>query len=707
MNPKTNPPTCPIPVSGPPAFHTYQGTIFAPQTGELFVFGTVGYCDPNAYTGPETDQGWVYNPLGKTWSAYNNLDEISRFARTDSLPSGNILVFQRNELAEVDPVTKGIVRRSGTYGDYGDGAGVLHPNGQWYFTSGTNLYETQAVPTFGGEPSVVASASPLPGNMGRRGGIALHTPSGLLVFWDGGQTVSTWDPATGETTVTTPTTGPLVNGSGGVYSKWIYLKDLDVFAGYNNVDEGLWLYKLPTSQGGTGSVSCSNFSGPCVTLAESGGDFTELKPAIDAVRPCGTVVVEPGVYAGSWSFISNRSCLTVIGSDPVNRPVLTAWSQAALNNPANAMSSDRTASIFGYGGSNSGTFRLENLELTGAGADCVWAGSPSYQQTIILENVYIHHCSAHNVMVGFETGGSGPIDDQVFIANSEFSHVGLNHNVYIDRIRFARVESSKFTSPSCGHTLKVVAQEQRIIGNELSNVEMDGTHSPPSADPLEALTKSCKPRPEYHGESPLSTVACSWGEFTNNRVVFLSDSAYSPQVLHWQPRHDIQGCDMPPYSSPEFTDPAFWANIVAQGLGDDNDPLDGTAAANPGLFNWYISGNDFTMFGPVLSGQYPYVYRNSTTFPGDFQGVPLVTPPEWEMRLVLHIANNTYSGGFPNRYWRTDGFRGYDLVGVNGSGIRAEPTGTATPVVGGRIHVVGGEDGTSITLPPWFQTGVP
>lgn len=230
-------PGCPAPSLGPPAFHTYSGTIFAPA-GKIWVFGTVGYCKAG-YTGPETHQCWQYDPISKTWTHLASLDGICQYARTSILPNGNLLVFSRNRLYEVDPAGS-IVRTSGPppYADYGSGTGALHPDGNYYLAETAGLLRTRVLPDFGPEPELEAA---LPVD---QKAAAVHTPSGRIVFWDGASGLFSYDPATGidEDLTTLGPRAPYVNR---VYNKWNYLPTLDAFLGYSNAAEGLWLYKLP------------------------------------------------------------------------------------------------------------------------------------------------------------------------------------------------------------------------------------------------------------------------------------------------------------------------------------------------------------------------------------------------------------------------------------------------------------------------------
>jgi hypothetical protein len=101
--------------------------------------------------------------------------------------------------------------------------------------------------TFGADEVVntttwVAAGSPL--------AMALHRPSGNLIFWGSQGRVFRIDPANGTLEDLSVTRGE-VSGTpddNRVLSKWIYIGAVDAFAGINDAREGVWVYRLPAPQ---------------------------------------------------------------------------------------------------------------------------------------------------------------------------------------------------------------------------------------------------------------------------------------------------------------------------------------------------------------------------------------------------------------------------------------------------------------------------
>ncbi|MHA1569130.1 MAG: hypothetical protein ACTSXZ_06655, partial [Alphaproteobacteria bacterium] len=93
----------------------------------------------------------------------------------------------------------------------------------------------------------IIRGSKLPANLGKNACFVHHPPSGLMVAWSGGRKVWTFDPDSAAWTLYDNASGgaPTSSHANGPLGKCVYVRELDVFAAYNNQNEGVWLYRLP------------------------------------------------------------------------------------------------------------------------------------------------------------------------------------------------------------------------------------------------------------------------------------------------------------------------------------------------------------------------------------------------------------------------------------------------------------------------------
>ena len=88
------------------------------------------------------------------------------------------------------------------------------------------------------DPGTIRALTALPESVDPHSGVVFDPNRGVLVLWGGDKEVRTFDPETLEWTVHTSDSGPTLQGDG-IFSKWIYIEELDVFAGYDNVERSL------------------------------------------------------------------------------------------------------------------------------------------------------------------------------------------------------------------------------------------------------------------------------------------------------------------------------------------------------------------------------------------------------------------------------------------------------------------------------------
>jgi hypothetical protein len=278
---KSNPARCPAPMHGPPSSHTYDGKFVV--GGKLWV-STVGIAFCPSGVGEIWYGGlWSMDLKTKRWERVD--PPIGGFPLTAVLPNGTVYIGDRRDELIYNPRSGRVLQRQGGYGSEGDGSAVYDPkrNRVWI----TNRYSTAYIPLtrdfrFAGKRTKI-----LPKRYGEPGHVAgiqfnaasaIDPVSGRLLRWGGGKHVVTYAPETDKWEAYDFPTGP--NGRGPLYDRLFPLPGHDgVFiAVSNNIDENVWLLKLPQEPGQP------------VPLAS-------LQSVIDTAPPGGHVRFEPGLYS--------------------------------------------------------------------------------------------------------------------------------------------------------------------------------------------------------------------------------------------------------------------------------------------------------------------------------------------------------------------------------------------------------------------------
>lgn len=247
-----SPARCPAPVHGPPSTHTYDGKFIAEAKLWVSTAG-IAYCPSGV--GEIWHGGlWAFDLVSRQWSRIDtNFNGIGLSA---VLPDGNVFVADSRSEALFDPRTGKLVQQQGGYGNEGGGSAVYDPkrNRVWI----ANNYSTAYVPLtkdfkFAGKRiKVLPKKYGQPGHVtGVRsdGASAIDPVSGRLLRWSGGKQVVAYTPETDKWEVYDFPTGP--NGKGPLYDRLFPLPGHDgVFiAVSNNIDENVWLLKLPQEPG--------------------------------------------------------------------------------------------------------------------------------------------------------------------------------------------------------------------------------------------------------------------------------------------------------------------------------------------------------------------------------------------------------------------------------------------------------------------------
>jgi hypothetical protein len=249
---------CPAPAAGPPATHTYEGFLYVPKIDRYWLFGSYGFCKKGMGHGG----AWEYDATSHVWVPLPQLTPYAGLARAIIVPdSGNVIVHTggKNGWREIDPTSRKVIRffDQDPFGAYSDGPAIFDRRRGALFA------------VIGGRTTdrLVAYDWPAPGKsakltgrlvaewpkQGKKGwGMAQHA-SGQLVLWDGNTRIITVDPDSGHA-VEQQAGGASYLSRGSyskVYSKWVYVSEIDTFFGITNQDMGVVLYRLPSSVTGT------------------------------------------------------------------------------------------------------------------------------------------------------------------------------------------------------------------------------------------------------------------------------------------------------------------------------------------------------------------------------------------------------------------------------------------------------------------------
>lgn len=285
---------CPVPSDGPAASSTYDGVVWSPATESFFVFPADRFCLAGTLG---FDSVWEFHPGTGLWSQVSAMDDLTGpvFAEYDPL-TGTILVIDGGAdatIREFDPETGEVLASADLGIALTSGSAVLRPD------TGDLLLLTQdgvhsvSLTDFG----VVTHLSDLPVEVEvhPHSGAVYDSDRGVLVLWDGGRDVGTFDPQSRVWGLYDNDHGP-TKTAGGIFTKWAYIEKLDTFVGYHNASEGLWLYRLAAEPSAT--------TGDVAPFADAGADQTV--PVGTQVQLDGSSSHHPGntPISSQWAFDS-------------------------------------------------------------------------------------------------------------------------------------------------------------------------------------------------------------------------------------------------------------------------------------------------------------------------------------------------------------------------------------------------------------------
>lgn len=306
MHPVTPEAKCPDTVDNTPlSGHTYDGFVWVPKTRTVFLWPSVLFCPP--YNGQGGPVGiWEFNPDTRKWAARVRPTDSYYYKTAIDPVSGNVLVHTLKHLYEFDPVTGKIGRRS--------------PEGRWADV-GTMEYDPKRKTIWMVRDVLLAADNSNPLGIGRMeqvapgpkidgagvSGMALFPERDVLVFWAGGRQVATFDLNARRYDLYPNTRGPAPSPAGsGVYSKWVFIPAVGVFAGYTNLGQGVWLYKLP-DQPPPPPKTVAGFRRVCPTERwDENCDYGLVSEALAAAKDGETITIRAGVYEDAGALRANR-----------------------------------------------------------------------------------------------------------------------------------------------------------------------------------------------------------------------------------------------------------------------------------------------------------------------------------------------------------------------------------------------------------------
>lgn len=439
---------CKVPADGTPlSAHDYDGIAWCPLTNSFWIWPAIGYC----LIGEIGFNGacWEFDPTVKKWKQGPQAPIAGYFSAAWVPTHKKFLLCASARTCWFDPIAKVYSAPSSPAADYGDltSCYVEHRNEVWFAWSGMlRVHPSEPVP---------GPLEPIidPRNMIARGGMTYDPVNKMILFWSGGAATAALNPDTLEWRVfgSKPNT-PAPAQVHPVYSKWKYIAEVGCCVGYNDINEGLWLWK-------PGQLSQApvykEYPSFVVQNADGSGarTFVRANEAAQSVKDGQTIRIlknPNGPVTGGLAIRANN--VRIVGD-------AGAQIQGAVV--------DGVGLIAGYGND----LTVENLEIFNVRGDGSASGIRFNGRNFTGRNLKIHDCD-----MGFLSAGKNGI---ITLEDVELSDCGAGtggqaHNVYVsenaagapDQFIFRR--SRSFRARNEGHLLKSRALATTIEGSILA-----------------------------------------------------------------------------------------------------------------------------------------------------------------------------------------------------------------------------------------------
>ena len=443
----------------PISSHTYDGLTYLPNIDRMFKYGGSYYQDGSNYD----HHAYLFNSESKTWkrgaeAPQGVLEVVSDF---DPL-KGKVIVGTGNGLMFYDPLTDVWNRPSQRDNTKPFSGGALDTDKRLF----VQVSSTDGAISFYNVDNLAGArqVKPLSGDIewGKRPGIVYHPISKRMVIWSGGRPVWAFDTNTWAIQKFENDNGPApfalnTNGdakTAGVYGRWQYVPDYDLFIAYNDSKENVWLYKLPPRgfKEVTRHIKCD--ADLCVG---PGQRYAKPSEAAALVKDGQRIHILPGNYERDVA-IWRRNNITIRGVN--GRPHMNAAGANAEGKGTWVIKGNNTT--------------VENIEFSGAKvSDRNGAGIRQEGKNLTVLN-----CFFHDNENGILTGANE--DSDIIVEHSEFAYNGAgegqSHNIYVGHVHSLTVKFSYLHHAKIGHNLKSRAFINRILYNRIMD-EAEGNSS--------------------------------------------------------------------------------------------------------------------------------------------------------------------------------------------------------------------------------------
>jgi hypothetical protein len=440
---------CPSPTDGTPSSsHDYDGIAWCPMTNSFWVWPTIGYCPSGVGELWTVGQCWQFHPETRSWTREPDLPrspgQQGGYFAACWVPSRNkFLIHSIGKARWFDPIAKTYSDWSGYAGWIAEGTStyVAHRDEVWLLVQ-AGIYKIATGGSTPGEPKPVIGVADIPPGIPSLSGFAYDSANKMITLWGGAAEVWALDPDALVWRRLAGAAGAAPSGTSAVLSKWKFVAELGCFAGYTNLDQGLWVYKTADlRQVPAWTRPPSSF----IVENADGSDrraFDRFQPAAKALKDGQTlrILANPGDPWVDGAVITANGC-TIAGEPGCKIKAVLIEGKACIV----VKGSDTTIQgleIFGaVGDGSANAIRLEGRNLT-------------------LRNCNFHH-NEMALLTGNVDGGKILVEDCVF--SDSVGGQSYAHNVYIGLAgEFIMRRSKSLRVNGLGHLVKSRALKTTI-----------------------------------------------------------------------------------------------------------------------------------------------------------------------------------------------------------------------------------------------------
>lgn len=441
--------------TAPTPGQTFDGFVHVPKENALYLWGSLGFCFRGVGGGPA--RTWRFDLETLSWQFLGPAGKASGVKTALNPKTGNPIVVFNREIMEFQT----------DRGDYRSilkfrprelaGTAAFHAKrNEIILISNRGVRRTTLSVANHMETVLESDEISLPGiDLGQLG-VAYDVKREAMTLWDGSRNVYLLDIEHGRIQQFPREDGaaPRMGNSRGVYSKWVYVPGLDVFVGYNNPVEGIWLYRpRPLADAGQPEAAAETLIEGNVRICPSDNfgpecDEISLQRAVNRANPGDIIVLAPGEY-------SLAARIKVAGIQIIGEPGAHLTGRAAQGKGALIVAAPDVL-IEGI--------ECSNIHVPDQNGACVRIEAPN----TTLRNVYFHD-NDQGVLGGGKSG-------YVLIENSRFERNGRGgraHGVYIstgsDQLIFRH--NQVLSTHGLGHGLKSRAASSVIENNVFAGLE--------------------------------------------------------------------------------------------------------------------------------------------------------------------------------------------------------------------------------------------